>query len=255
MTKLVFIDADNTLWDTNAVYKDAQLWLLGAVEAAVGVTAPTDERLAYVREVDQAIAAQHHGGLRYPTQILARAIALVLSGEPVNRAVKRVWTDKDAGLSAEGAMALEDAFKQQLDAKPALRPGVAQGLERLRTSGFRIFILTEGQRDRIERTLAAHGLDRFGANILEAKKEPGLFKRVSRLEGADSACMIGDQLDRDIAPAKAAGLTTIYFPGGFSPKWTPQEREVAPDYKVASLDEAADMILTKVPLSRVATAS
>lgn len=254
MTKLVFIDADNTLWDTNTVYKDAQLRLLSAVEAAAGVTATADDRLAYVREVDQAIAAQHHGGLRYPTQILARALALVLGGEPINRAVKKVWADENAGLAADLAVDLEGAFKEQLDAKPALRPGVLRGLERLNTAGFRIFILTEGQRDRIERTLVGHGLDRFGANILEAKKQAGLFQRVSRLEGADSACMIGDQLDRDIVPAKAAGLTTIYFPGGFSPKWTPHEREVAPDYKVASLDEAADIILAQQSPAKLATA-
>jgi hypothetical protein len=33
--------------------------------------------------------------------------------------------------------------------------------------------------------------------------------------------MIGDQLDRDIGPAKEAGLRTIYFPGGFAPGGRP----------------------------------
>jgi len=243
MSKLVFIDADNTLWDTNAVYRDAQLWLLGAVEQRVGATADSADRLAFVRTVDQEIAAEHHGGLRYPAQILARALALVLNGDPVVRAVKRVWTDERAGLAPNEAQVLEDGFKAHLNATPELRPGVSSGVARLSAAGFTLFVLTEGQRDRIERTLAAHGLDRAGVRILEAKKEGALYQRVSRLEGADTAFMIGDQLDRDIAPAKAAGLTTIYFPGGFAPRWTPREAEAGPDFKVASLDEAADLVL------------
>jgi len=28
-----------------------------------------------------------------------------------------------------------------------------------------------------------------------------------------------DPLDRDIVPAKKAGFTTLYFPGGFRPSW------------------------------------
>lgn len=243
MSKLVFIDADNTLWDTNAVYREAQLWLLGAVEQRVGATAGGEDRLAFVRAVDQEIAAQHHGGLRYPAQILARALALVLQGETVVRAVKRVWADEQAGLAIEEAQALEDGFKARLGATPTLRPGVSSGVARLSAAGFTLFILTEGQRERIERTLTAHDLNRAGVRILEAKKEGALYQRVRRLEGADTAFMIGDQLDRDIMPAKAAGLTTIYFPGGFAPRWTPHEVEVGPDFKVASFDEAADLVL------------
>ena len=55
--------------------------------------------------------------------------------------------------------------------------------------------------------------------------------------------MIGDQLDRDIAPAKAAGLTTIFFPGGFRPKWQPAEGDVRPDYTVQDFNQAAAFVL------------
>jgi len=56
--------------------------------------------------------------------------------------------------------------------------------------------------------------------------------------------MIGDQLDRDIAPAKAAGLITIYFPGGFQPKWQQRaEGEIKPDYRVQDFNQAVEVIL------------
>jgi putative hydrolase of the HAD superfamily len=35
----------------------------------------------------------------------------------------------------------------------------------------------------------------------------------------DRCFMIGDQLDRDIQAASAAGFSTFYFPGGFTPYW------------------------------------
>ena len=57
------------------------------------------------------------------------------------------------------------------------------------------------------------------------------------------AFMIGDQLDRDIAPAKAAGLITVYFPGGFRPKWTPDESSIGPDFKVSDFMQAAQIVL------------
>jgi putative hydrolase of the HAD superfamily len=54
--------------------------------------------------------------------------------------------------------------------------------------------------------------------------------------------MVGDQLDRDIAPAKEAGLTTIYFPSGFKPKWMPLEAEVRPDFKIESFAEVPAIV-------------
>ena len=55
--------------------------------------------------------------------------------------------------------------------------------------------------------------------------------------------MIGDQLQRDIAPAKAAELTTIYVPGRFKPRWEPHEHVVGPSYSVQSFDQAVEIIL------------
>jgi putative hydrolase of the HAD superfamily len=51
-TAVVFVDADNTLWDTNEVFAVAQLGLLSNVEKVVGATASTDDRLGFVRQLD-----------------------------------------------------------------------------------------------------------------------------------------------------------------------------------------------------------
>ena len=65
-----------------------------------------------------------------------------------------------------------------------------------------------------------------------------------------NAFMIGDQLDRDIAPAKEAGLKTIYFPGGFVPRWTPDEAKIGPDFRVSDFVEAVEIILSRQALPR-----
>jgi putative hydrolase of the HAD superfamily len=77
---VVFIDADNTLWDTNRVYADAQLALLADVEIATGFRAPEIDKLDWLRAIDQLLAEKHHAGLRYPPRLLAKAVALALKG-------------------------------------------------------------------------------------------------------------------------------------------------------------------------------
>src|SRR4051812_16980882 len=83
----VVTDADNTLWDTDRVYIDAQLWLLEQVENQVHAQVLEEDRLGYVRAIDQLLAKQHHAGLRYPSILLVMALGSALSGAPRRKAV------------------------------------------------------------------------------------------------------------------------------------------------------------------------
>jgi putative hydrolase of the HAD superfamily len=80
--------------------------------------------------------------------------------------------------------------------------------------------------------------------VIESPKIARLYERVLRLAGRPrQSFMIGDQLQRDIVPAKVAGLITIYVPGRFRPRWEPDEEAVGPSYRVARFDQAAEIIL------------
>jgi putative hydrolase of the HAD superfamily len=250
---VLFSDADNTLWDTNAVYAEAQNWLLDRVETEVGTDAKTEDRLAFVRRVDQLLAARHHEGLRYPTRLLANALALVLSGIPDERAVRRAWTEPASALPPDVADAFQEEFGTRLRRLPGLREGVAEGLRHLHDLRVTVFVLTEGALERVQRTLGELALAPYVERVLEGKKEPALYRRMLRLKHEPPAAyMVGDQLDRDIAPAKAAGLTTFYFPGGFTPRWTPHETEVGPDFKISSFTEVADRLEERLADRRLA---
>lgn len=88
MSAWIYTDADNTLWDTNALFMQAQLALLNAAEQFSGARAPHDNGLEYVRQFDQAIASFHHSRLRYPPALLLRALQEGLKGSSAKDAAQ-----------------------------------------------------------------------------------------------------------------------------------------------------------------------
>jgi putative hydrolase of the HAD superfamily len=251
---VVFVDADNTLWDTDSVFANAQRNMLQRVEKATGTMADADDRLAFVRAVDQALAERHHAGLRYPPKLLVRGLEGALAGLPVERAARAAWRGSGTGsLSDICVNEIEKAFFDDLSRPPEMRPGVREGLEALRTANCLVLVVTEGRRAKVEETAKRLRLDSLITRIIEGPKRPELYQRVLRLTAAsERAFMVGDQLDRDIAPAKTAGLETIYFPGGFRPRWTPEERLVQPDHLVHSFAEVAVIVLRETGVHRSA---
>ena len=244
---VAFVDADNTLWDTDSVFASAQLNLLAALERVLGCTADATDRLSFVRSIDQALAERHHLGLRYPPRLLAVAVARVLRGEDVGVASRMAGIEeaRSGSLDPIPADQFEQEFIQCLRQPPELLPGVREGLQRLRDGGVLILVVTEGTRGSVARTADKYGLIGFFDRIIEASKSKRLFQRVQKLgRGRVPAFMIGDQLTRDIAPAKAAGIVTIYVPSCFRPRWELEETAVRPDYRVERFDQAVDIILT-----------
>jgi putative hydrolase of the HAD superfamily len=138
---------------------------------------------------------------------------------------------------------IEQRFFADIASPAELRPGVIEGLDRLLASGCTVLIVTESAEAKVAATAQSLGLTGHFTRIIEGKKRPELYERVTRLTRSSmTGFMIGDQLDRDVAPAKQAGLTTIYFPGGFKPRWMPDEAEVRPDFKIESFAQVPDIV-------------
>jgi putative hydrolase of the HAD superfamily len=244
---IVFVDADNTLWDTDRVFAAAQMKLLASAELVVGITASTEDRLGFVRLLDQGIAERHHSGLRYPPTLLARAVALALKGVPPERAARLAWTapETEQSITSDAAAHLAQEFISSLKSLPSLRPGVREGLLELRHYRRKLLVITEGGRDRVLRIAGSHHLTDYFDRVIDAPKSSRLYTRALRLLGRPKmAFMVGDQLNRDILPAKQAGLTTVYFPGGFRPKWEPETQTIRPDFQIDSFAEVP-LIITR----------
>ena len=237
---LIFVDADNTLWDTDRVFADAQLQLLEAVEESTLIKAAATDRLAYIREVDQAIAQAHHLGLKYPPRLLVIALAHTLSGHSPDQAAAVAWSRGSAGitLSDDKVNLISERFLQTLTRVPRLRPGVRMGLTALKRLGAQIVVLTEGRKDRVVANLRAHDLLSEVGRVMEAMKTPALFKRLLRLAAGDQlVVMIGDQISRDIAPAAAVGVRTIYIPAAFKPRWESGSSGGLADYELCGFED------------------
>ncbi len=242
----VFVDADNTLWDTDKVFAEAQLNLLGHVESATFQKATTNDRLTFVRELDQLIAEKHHSRLRYPPRLLVRAIALALAGIAPEAAAKAVWANVSKNSTVPKVIHAEEIERQffsDLKKLPELRNGVLKGLPTLAILGCRIVVFTEGDREKCDMILRHYDLRQYVDQIFEGPKHVDTFRRLARLRASGlPAIVVGDQLDRDIAPAEQAGFVTVYFPGGFRPKWQAGHAKVEPDYGIESFEQVAEVV-------------
>ncbi|RJP25076.1 MAG: HAD family hydrolase [Candidatus Abyssobacteria bacterium SURF_5] len=243
---LVVLDADNTLWDTDLVYAKSQLILLSEIEKHLKVTAPSDDKLSFLRRMDQNLARLHNYNLEYPARLLINALALALTGHsPLVSVREAVRTGTDV-LGRDFINEMEMLFIKKLKSEiPPLRIGVRQGVKKLHQRGGLLVILTEGNRDKCKLLLNKYELSNYIHKILVARKEVRIYQEIlAEFDVASqSNYMVGDQLDRDIAPAKEAGFYTIYFAGGFQPFWMPAVRDICPHFTISSFEELPHLIL------------
>jgi putative hydrolase of the HAD superfamily len=237
---LVVTDADNTLWDTNSVYAEGQLGLLKRIERDTGLRVGTQDRLAFIRTVDQELARLSSYDLKYPPELLVYAIETYLTGGSPQKAASnsinshmRLAGDKKMGKHAKWFV---DHLKSKI---PKLRPGVKTGIRKLNQIGIPLIILTEGNQERCQALLDHYNLSNFIVKIIASRKHVSLYKGISNKFGSslETKVMIGDQLDRDILAAKEAGYITIYFPSGFQPSWITADEGYAADYQISSFKE------------------
>lgn len=214
-----FTDADNTLWDTDGVFRSAQLRLLEGVEA-IGLLPCTEvDRSAFVRKLDQCIAHKHHRGLRYPVEMLISGLAYALRKNKIDNAIDVALSGRNV-LSEVQTRSLAEAFNNDLKMTPKLRDGVAAGIQALVERSIPITVVTEGSKPRIESLLELYQLRASMADVVEATKTAALFRRLRRRHPQKKCWMIGDQADRDIEFALQGGMQGVLFLGGFLPHWT-----------------------------------
>lgn len=217
MSVWIYTDADNTLWDTDALFVQAQLALLDAAERFTGISGPGSDRLRYVRGFDQAIAVGHHQRLRYPPVLLLRALCAGLQGIPVESAAQRALREGaiPASTEAEALHVYADAISQM----PPILGGVAEGLALAREQAVPVYVVSEGPQDILRARLQAHDLERLTTGALSAHKSRDLYSRLLQRALPHRAVMIGDQPDRDCRLAHEAGLRTVLVKGRFRPAW------------------------------------
>jgi len=226
----VVLDADNTLWDTDRLFAEAQLAMLNDICSEIGVAPKVDESLKFVRDIDQSIAASHPAHLKYPPELLADALIkalLKISGRP-----EEPLKNKQALMKKS----TED-YLSKIHEVPRLRTGVREGLRDLRRLHARAVICSEGVNESLLRNLNELGVMGYVEKVVVAPKSPEVFRQLSDEFNPYRKLQlcVGDQLDRDIQNAKSAVYKTVYFPGNFRPNWLPEADSIKPDITINSL--------------------
>lgn len=233
-TKLIlFTDADNTLWDTDRIFAEAQLSLLRDVEKYLNMSPIRSRRLAFVRSLDQSLAQRHEAGLRYPPILLIQAL------------LERRGASRPTSLTAKEKATMKEIERRFLyfvgNSIPRLRRGVRTGLAQLDMANVKIVIMTETSVERCRRTLEANNINQHVAAIHSGNKSPSSFVELDDSYPYHPKFFVGDQLDLDIALAHGCGFETIYFPSRFRPKWTKAIKNVA-DHTIHSFAEVPRIV-------------
>jgi HAD superfamily hydrolase (TIGR01549 family) len=150
-------------------------------------------------------------------------------------------------LAAEQARRAAAGWRYTLEPSD-FYPDALASLRALRTAGFKVGI-AGNQPEAAETSLAALGAPadfvassaRWGVE----KPDPGFFARVAEAAGepADAIAYVGDRLDNDVLPAKAAGMTAVFIrrgPWGLIHAASPDAARA--DLRIDTLDGLATLL-------------
>jgi putative hydrolase of the HAD superfamily len=255
MAFVLIFDADNTLWDTNAVFQAAHIAMLEVFEQAQ-LLAHAPSQIAPLRAIDRALM-QHYGRHEYDFKTLVAALAYhYLHGFSPDQAAAYAAAKGEAEFDATTRLLMQNAYEVHVRALaelPPLFPGVMEMLTHLHTSRaslphLSVVMFSEGHPARLEQTIEAHCMRQvsYFNEIVMDRKSVDAFKRVGALGRqylADAktcdvtTIVVGDSIPRDIRYAKAAGFTTVYIPSQFQEWEIPQSAMDRPDFQIASLLE------------------
>jgi len=143
---------------------------------------------------------------------------------------------------------IADNYTVEKELAVAPVPGAPETLYYLKAGGLRLALVTNGASDVQRRKIAKFGLDScFDFILIEGefglgKPHPEVFRKAMaelRLEPSET-WMVGDDLERDIAGARAAGIYSIWI--DWRESGLPSNSSVYPDFIVRDLNQLPRLI-------------
>ncbi|WP_248964272.1 HAD family hydrolase [Sphaerisporangium perillae] len=138
----------------------------------------------------------------------------------------------------ESVEELWSRYRRRMPHLVRCQPEVLDGLARLRATGWRVAIVTNGMADnqlgKIQQTGLAKAVDAYALSGVEGVRKPdvALFEIAAKRCGmtlTGGGWVIGDNLTADIAGGRAAGLRTIWIDRGTWPGVDHQADHVVTD--------------------------
>jgi HAD superfamily hydrolase (TIGR01549 family) len=194
---------------------------------------------------------------RWATELLARRRGDPAELDWLETADGDGFTPREAFVSAvrdrfglHGSLdALVASYREQLAALVEPDPAVTAALAKLRASGWRVAIATNGTTAQQWTKVRRAGLDAHADAVVvseevgAAKPDRRVFEAAAQRCGAqlgDGGWMVGDCAVRDVAGGQRAGLHTVWMRRGRT--WDPAARP--PDATVDAVVDAVAVVLT-----------
>lgn len=260
---ILAIDGDNTLWDTNTIFEEAQNRLLVLLRTADPSSMP-QLAIEQLQELDRTLIRKT-GRQEYDFRLLVLALIRIRSGMTARQAVRSALSElRQRRRTADVRLATEIAqeFRLGLYRIPPLLPSVKQSLDELvrlkaRYKGRLVLVLlSEGDETRIRPIVQHHFGERRVFDVLkivERKSEDTL--RDAQTQGAkalesESGCsqtqyqlvVIGDSIDSDITPGNLVGAVTMYIPGAYKGVEMIKSNEQRPDRTLSGFHEVPGLV-------------
>ncbi len=150
----------------------------------------------------------------------------------------------ELGIGTDTGELLE-AYAVEYPARYTADPAMIGSVRRLRASGCKVGVVTNGPPSQWAKFEAAGIVDEFDAVCISAlvgswKPDLAIFREAARLCRVPlEGWMVGDSAEADIGGGANAGLTTIWMSRGRT--WTTEG--LRPDHVVDTIPQAVDVIL------------
>jgi putative hydrolase of the HAD superfamily len=260
MDAVIVFDADNTIWDTNSVFKNAQISLLKKLEQNSIIIDP-QLYLAPLQEIDLGLVKEE-GAFEYDFKLLVAAITFFCSENlsiqaAINRAIS--YNPEEENPTAISIIdAAYQAYQKALKKLPKLYPDTIEVLSKIHdlkeNNRIYIILLTEGDPKRLEKIISAykfhqHGfldeiiIEKKSLEAFENAKQIGLQHLSNRdIDQKPLLFAIGDSLRRDIKYGNQAGFITVYKPSPFMGLEEPHDQQEKPKYTIYKLGELLPLL-------------
>lgn len=132
--------------------------------------------------------------------------------------------------------------KELLDHPVELLPGVADAVDRLRSDGFGLLLVTKGDLWHQESKVAASGIgDHFDALEIISEKDPVAYAGILGRHGIapDGFCMVGNSVRSDVLPVLEIGAAAIHVP--YEYLWAHEAVSDTGDAEFLTLPSIADV--------------
>lgn len=226
--EVVALDADDTLWHSEVYFERTERRFADIVGR-------------YLPDADQAarhlVTVEHRNLQRYGYGIKGFTLSMVEAAIEVT----------GGGIGTEEIEELLAAGRTMLDHPVDLIDGVAETVDSLVDTGYRLIMVTKGDLHHQEHKIAASGIaHRFERLEIVTEKDPDTYRRVMRSVGVDPSafCMVGNSVRSDVLPVLELGGHAVHVP--YHVTWAHEDVTHNGDVSVlTSIRELPDWLATR----------